>query len=215
MADSDSALHTLLQRLENGDETALGELFAVHRDRLWRMIHFRLDRRLCGRVDADDVLQEAYLDAAKRVQHFIRNPNMSFFVWLRQVAIQRMIDVHRRHLDAQMRDAKQEVPIHRGHPANATSASMASQLIGHLTSPSQRVLRAELLDQVEIALERMDAIDREVLALRHFEQLTNNEIAEVLGVTKAAASNRYVRALSRLRDVLAKVPGFFGEADGR
>ena len=205
----------LVERLRGGDRQALAELFSLYRTRLRRMVEFRMDRRLQGRVDASDVLQEAYIDAEQRVRHYLAKPEMSFFVWLRQVAIQRMIDVHRRHLDAQMRDAKQEVPIHRGNPANATSASMAAQLVGHLTSPSQRVLRAELLDQVEIALERMDAIDREVLALRHFEQLTNNEIAEVLGVTKAAASNRYVRALSRLRDVLAKVPGFFGEADGR
>ena len=120
----------LVQRLYDGDEEALGELFAVHRDRLWRMVHFRLDRRVCGRVDADDVLQEAYLDAAQRVRHYLNNDSLSFFVWLRQIVVQTMIDIHRQHLDAQMRDANREVSIHRGGYPQATSISMAARLLG-------------------------------------------------------------------------------------
>jgi RNA polymerase sigma-70 factor (ECF subfamily) len=204
----------LVARLRGGHEPALAELFSLYRERLKRMVEFRMDRRLQGRVDPSDVLQEAYLDARQRVCHYVDKPDMPIFVWLRQVALQRLVDVHRRHLAARMRDARQEVPIHRGDRSGATSASMAAQLVGHLTSPSQWAARAELIDQVENALGRMDPIDREVLALRHFEELTNNEIAEVLGITKAGASNRYVRALSRLKGVLAGVPGFFDEADG-
>lgn len=214
MSGDSSLSQSLIGRLKGGDGQALADLFSLHRERLKRVVEFRMDRRLQGRVDASDILQEAYLDAAQRVGHYVDKPGMSFFVWLRQVTMQRLIDVHRRHLKAKMRDAKQEVVMQGGDPSAATSALMAAQLVGHLTSPSQRALRAELMDHVEKALDGMEAIDREVLALRHFEELTNNEIAEVLGITKAAASNRYVRALARLRGVLAEVPGFFDEADG-
>jgi RNA polymerase sigma-70 factor (ECF subfamily) len=200
-------------RLRDGDEQALAELFSLHRERLRRMVEFRLDRRLQGRVDASDILQEAYIDALQRVHHYTEKLEMPPFVWLRQITTQRLIDVHRRHLDAQKRDARQEVSIHFGDLSAATSASFAAELVGHLASPSQLAIRAELLDQLEGALERMDPIDREVLAMRHFEELTNNEVAQVLGITKSAASNRYVRALGRLKAVLEGVRGFFDEED--
>ena len=211
MPDDSGLNEPLVARLASGDEEALAELFSLYRERLKRMVEFRMDRRLRGRLDASDVLQDAYIDALQRVRHYVDKPEMSFFVWLRQVTMQRLIDVYRFHLEAKTRDAKQEAVIRHGDLSAVTSASMAAQLVGSLTSPSQRVMRAELIGQVEKALDGMDAIDREVLALRHFEELTNNEIAEVLGITKAAASNRYVRALSRLRSVLLKVPGFFDE----
>lgn len=207
---NDDRAGDLLQRLQDGDESALGELFAIHRDRLWRMVNFRLDRRMAGRVDADDVLQEAYLDAAKRIPHFVRNPSMSFFVWLRQIVMQTMIDLHRQHLGAQMRDANREVSMHGRRRPDATSISIARQLLGHLTSPSQAMMRTEMAEQLEKALEGMEAIDREVLALRHFEELTNSEVAEVLGIQQKAASIRYVRAIARLKTTLEQIPGFLG-----
>lgn len=203
----------LVARVQDGDEQALAELFSMHRERLRRMVEFRMDRRLQGRVDASDIVQEAYIDAAQRVHHYTKKPEMSFFVWLRQITTQRLIDVHRRHLDAKMRDARQEVSIHRGDLAATTSASIAAELMGQLVSPSQLAMRAELLDQLEDALDTMDPIDREVLALRHFEELTNNEVAQVLDITKSAASNRYVRALGRLKSVLEEIPGFFDEGE--
>lgn len=215
MLDDVGLSDELASRLRDGDEQALAELFSVHRERLRRMVEFRLDRRLQGRVDASDILQEAYIDASQRVHHYAEKPEMSFFVWLRQITTQRLIDVHRRHLDAQKRDARQEVSIHFGNLGATTSASIAAELIGHLASPSQLAMRAELLDQMEDALESMDPMDREVLAMRHFEELTNNETAQVLGITKSAASNRYVRALSRLKAVLEGVPGFFDEEDDK
>ncbi len=197
----------LIDRLRAGDEGALAELFSAYRDRLKQIVLIRMDRRLRGRADASDVIQEAYLDARQRLRHYMAKPEMPFFVWLRQVTMQRLIDTHRHHLGVQMRDARQEISIHRGDPSVLSSASLAAQLVGQLTSPSQTVLRAELMDQVEVGLQQMDPIDREVLVLRHFEELTNNEIAEIHGITKAAASNRYVRALSRLRSILAEVLG--------
>jgi RNA polymerase sigma-70 factor (ECF subfamily) len=200
----------LIARLEAGDDHAFVELFSSYRARLKQMLEFRMDRRLRGREDASDVLQEVYIDAHQRMSHYLKRPELSFYIWLRQLTAQRLIDIHRRHLKAEMRDVKQEVSINRN--AGASSASMAMQLVAHLASPSQLAVRAEMLAQTEEALESMDAIDREVLALRHFEELRNSEVAEVLGLKEAAASNRYVRALSRLRDVLAKFPGFFDEA---
>jgi RNA polymerase sigma-70 factor (ECF subfamily) len=198
----------LLTRVRAGDDHAFVELFAHYRTRLRQLLEFRMDRRLRGRVDASDVLQEVYIDAHQRLHHYLKKPELSFYVWLRQLTTQRLIDIHRRHLMAEMRDVKQEVSINR-LGAGATSASMASLLAARLASPSQLVMQAEMIAQIEKALEQMDPIDREVLALRHFEELRNSEVAEVLGLKEAAASNRYVRALTRLRDALEEVPGFF------
>jgi RNA polymerase sigma-70 factor (ECF subfamily) len=206
---SESALNDqLLVRVREGDEEAFVQLFARHRARLKQLLEFRMDQRLRGREDASDVLQEVYLDAHQRLHHYLKKPELSFYVWLRQLTTQRLIDIHRRHLKAEMRDVKQEVPIHR-LASTTTSASMAHLLVARLASPSQLVMRAEMVAQVEKALEQMDPIDREVLALRHFEDLRNGEVAEVLGLKEAAASNRYVRALTRLREALEQVPGFF------
>ncbi len=199
---------SLWERLERGDQEALAELFSRHRDRLWRMVNFRLDRRLHGRVDADDVLQEAYLDALQRLPHYLQQKrNMSFFVWLRCIVSQTLVDIHRKHLGAKMRAADREVSLHNPL-SNTTSVSMAAQLLGHLTSPSHAAMRHELSRQLEEALEKMNPIDREILALRHFEELTNSEVAEVLGIQQKAASIRYVRAIRRLKDILKDLPEF-------
>lgn len=197
----------LIARLETGDAQVLVELFSQHRDRLKHMLNVQMDQRLRGREDASDILQEVYLDAHQRIRHYLKHPERSFYVWLRQLAMQRLIDIHRRHLLAEKRDIKQEVSINRRSMA-ASSASMAFQLATHLASPSQLAMRAEMVSQIETALESMDPIDREVLALRHFEEMRNSEVAEVLNIKEAAASNRYVRALSRLREVLKKLPDF-------
>jgi len=201
----------LLGRLKGGDHQALAELFSLHRERLWRTVHFRLDRRLRGRVDPDDVLQEAYLSAADRVEHFVGDSSKSLYVWLRLILSQTLTDVHRRHLGAQMRDAGREVSIQKGRFPQTTSTSLAIQLAGNLTSPSQAAMREEMSRGLEQVLEEMDAIDREVLALRHFEELTNSEVAEVLGIQQKAASIRYVRAVRRLKVVLSQLSGFEGD----
>ena len=196
----------LLRRLVEGDKQALAALLSAHRERLWQMISFRLDHRLLGRVDPDDVLQEAYLDAAERIQHFNHDHSGSFFIWLRMIVVQTIANVHRRHLDAQMRDAKREISIHAGKRATAESTSLALQLLGHLTSPSQVAMRAEAADQIQQVVSEMDPIDREVLTLRHFEQLTNTEVAEVLNIQKKAASIRYIRAIKKLKVKLTNMP---------
>jgi RNA polymerase sigma-70 factor, ECF subfamily len=206
MADDQNLV--LFQRALSGDETALAELFDGYRDRLRRMVRLRLDRRLSGRVDTSDVLQDAYLDVRKRIAEYARDPEaMPFHLWLRLVAGQRLTDIHRHHLGAQMRDAGQEVSLHRGPFPQADSVSLAAQLLGKLTSASQAAIRVEHKLIVQEALNGMDPIDREVLALRHFEHLSNDETAQVLGLSKSAASNRYVRALKRLKEILSSIPG--------
>lgn len=200
-----------LVRLRGGDRSALGDLFAHYRDRLWRAVHFRLDPRLAGRVDADDVVQEAYMAAEQRLDHYLQDTTRSFFIWLRLITVQTLIDVHRRHLGARIRDASLEVQLAGGQSPQVTTMSLAGRLLGSATSPSQAAMRAEVEEKIEEALASMDPIDREVLALRHFEELSNNEVSEVLGLQKSAASNRYVRALERLRKILAASPELFGD----
>jgi len=214
MPDTTHQHNEPLARLKRGDEQALAELFSEHRHRLWRIVHFRLDRRLYRRVDADDILQETYLRAAARVGQYVDKPDCyaSPFLWLRLIVSQTLIEVHRRHLGAQMRDADREVSIHARRCPQATSISLAAHLLGHLTSPSHAAARAEMSDKLQAAMEKMDPIDREVLALRHFEELTNAEAAEVLGIQHNAASMRYVRALARLKDILSEIPGFSDDA---
>ena len=198
----------LLRQALTGDETALATLFDAYRERLKRMIRLRLDRRLSGRVDTSDILQDAYLDIRRRIPEYAKDPvAMPFHLWLRLVAGQRLTDVHRYHLGSQMRNAGQEVSLHRGPFPQADSVSLAAQLLGKMTSASQAAIRVEHKLIVQEALNGMDSIDREVLALRHFEHLSNDETAQVLGLSKSAASNRYIRALKRLKEILSSIPG--------
>lgn len=195
-----------LEQLEKGGEQAVAELFSKYRDRFERMVAFRLDRRLYGRIDADDVLQEAYLEISRRIGDYLKDPYTSFFVWARQITWQTLLMAHRRHLGSQKRNAGLEVALHRRGAGDATSMSLAAHLVAHLTSPSQAAIREERYSQLREALQKMDEIDREVLALRHFEHLGNNEVAEVLGIQPKAASNRYVRALKRLQEIVTAMP---------
>jgi RNA polymerase sigma-70 factor, ECF subfamily len=203
--DTESGLLLLVRQ---GDPAALGELFSRHRDRLHRMVELRLDHRLQGRLDASDILQESYLEVARTISSYLRNPAIPFFLWLRLITGRKLQAINRRHLGAKIRDADREVSLHRGALPQASSVSLAAQLLGRFTTPSQAALRAELQLRVQEALNAMDPIDREVLSLRHFEQLTNGETAHVLGLSEAAASNRFVRALKRLKEILADIPGF-------
>jgi RNA polymerase sigma-70 factor (ECF subfamily) len=197
----------LLDRLRGNDARALGELFMLHRDRLWRMLYVRLDRRLSSRLAPDDVLQETFLDLARRIGEFLADPAVPFYVWLRALTVQRLQMIQRAHLGAQMRDVRQEVSLPQGGLAPASAESMAGQLVSHMTSPSQAAIRRELQDRLRAALDAMDPLDREVLALRHFEELGNNEVAVILGISKDAASKRHIRALVRLREILTDLGG--------
>ena len=209
--DSSVGIGELERGLRSGDTQALGELFSRERERLWRVIQFRLAEPLRGRLGPEDVLQEAYLAASQRLKHYADSPATSPFIWLRMIVNQTLIDLHRQHLGAQRRDAAREVSLDGGPYAQATSASVAIQLIGAFTSPSGAAARADMLKLVQTAIEQMDPMDREVLALRHFEELTNSEVAETLGIEQKAASIRYIRALRRLKGILAQMPELAGE----
>ena len=209
MTSEPSDVVELQRRIERGDEAALLDLFTRHRDRLKRMVKLRLDRRLQGRIDASDVLQEASIDVVRRAAEYMARPSMPAFLWLRWITGERLLSLHRRHLGSKVRDAGLEVSLHHGALPQATSVSLAAMLLGRLTSPTRAAQRAELQLRLQDALNAMDPVDREILTLRHFEDLNNNETAQVLGISKTAASNRYIRALKRLKDALAGMQGFF------
>jgi RNA polymerase sigma-70 factor (ECF subfamily) len=205
-------LAPLRDRVQAGDHHALGELFGRHRGRLLKMVQLRLDRRLRGRLDPEDVVQEAFLDAARRLGDYAADPRMPPFLWLRFLTIQRLQTLHRLHLGVQGRDASREVSILNGSLPAADSRSLAAQLLGRLTTPSRAAIRAEIQTKIQEALNAMDPVDREILALRHFEELNNGETAAVLGIQKAAASNRYVRALRRLREIRLPALGMLDDS---
>lgn len=193
------------QQLKDGDFSLFGQAFTRHRQRLWQIIHFRLSDQIRGRVDADDVLQDVFLDAEKRLTHFTDGDFPSLFLWLRLVASQTLSRVHRRHLATESRSMFREFSGGDGRLWGDTSLCLSQRFIAHLTSPSQAVEKVELIGEVKSALEGMNDVDREVVALRHFEELTNSEVATELNITPKAASIRYIRALERLRGVLEKL----------
>lgn len=202
--DSDKSL---VETLRQFGEQRLAEVLSANFERLLRIVDLRLDPRLAGRLDAADVVQEAFLAARERLPRYLREPRVPVFVWLRGVLLDALVDIHRRHLGAKMRDAGREVPLPQAVAPDATSVSLAACLIADLTSPSQAAIREETARKIEEVLEGMDPIDREVLILRHFEQLSNDEVAGVLGVKKAAASRRYTRAVIRFREVVEGISG--------
>lgn len=208
-------LGELVRRASGGDEPALAELFARNAHRLKRMIQLRLDRRLQGRVDPSDVLQEAYIDLAEKLPGYAAREGPPFFVWMRLVVGERLLRAHRHHLGTAARDAAREISIHKGGTPQASSASLAADLVGKLTSASKAVARGELQALLQDAINAMDEVDREVIALRHFEELSNDEVAAILGLTKAAASKRYVRAMVRLKQAVGEVPGLADPSNAR
>lgn len=201
----------LLRRAAAGDAAARDDLFSRYHKRLQRMIRLRLNRRLQGRVDSEDILQDAYLEAAKRLRDYLVDRPLPFYLWLRHIVGQKLIDAHRHHLGTQMRDAAQEVSLHRRHLPEADSFSLAAQLLGRLTTPSQAAIKAETRIHVQDALNGMSSIDREILTLRHFEHLKNVEVSRILGIDESTASTRYLRALKRLKDELGNIPGLFSK----
>ena len=194
----------LLCRARAGDPRALAALFDHYRRRLRHMVRLRLDHRLAGRLDASDVLQEAYLEADRRFAEYLRDPSIPVFLWLRLVTGQKLTDLHRRHLGAEMRDASREVPLPHGEwPAEPTA--MARALIDRSPQPGEAAIQAEWKRRLHEVLASLPLRDRRVLELRHFEQLTSVEAAGVLGIHERAASKRYLRALQRLRTALRRL----------
>jgi RNA polymerase sigma-70 factor (ECF subfamily) len=197
--DDEDDTQELLARARGGEQAALEALFARHRERLRYGIALRLDRRLAARVDVSDVLQETYLEAARRLPQYLARPEMPFPLWLRWLARERVQVLHRRHLGAERRAV--------GHEAGPLPVDSSAQLVGGLVgagpTPSQAVAAAEAAERLRLALQGLNEGERDVLLWRHFEQLSNREIAQLLGIGEAVANKRYIRALQRLRSLLA------------
>jgi len=184
----------------------LADLFTQHRNRLRSMVQLRIDRRLRARVDPSDILQEAFLEASERLDEYVRDRPMPVFIWLRWLTARKLVDFHR-HLGVGKRSPAREVSLERGWGPPSQTWAMAERLLGHELSPRQAAMQAEAKARIEEALERMDEVEREVLALRHFERLSSREAAEVLGIRHDAARKRYLRAVEKLREILVEMPG--------
>lgn len=178
MSESKSGTSHLIERARSGDREAFGALTVRYRPRLQRLVALRLDRRLQGRVGASDVIQEGFADAAARLEEYVGNPAMPFYLWLRFLVGQRLAEQHRRRLGAQARDAAREISIYRSAMPATTTAALAAQLLGKQTSPSHAAIRAERKLRLQEALNCLDPVDREILALRHYEQLSNGVSAQ-------------------------------------
>jgi RNA polymerase sigma-70 factor (ECF subfamily) len=187
------------------DRARLEEWLSVHREQLRAMVALRVDHRLGGRIDPSDVVQEAFLEAAQRYPEYCRNPNLSPYVWLRFLTMQRLLILHRRHAQSQNRDAAREVRL--DDVLDVSVDGLARYFADSGTSPSGRAARADEVARLQQALGTLEPIDREILALRHFEQLTNREAADVLGIRPGTASQRYFRAVDRLREILTPDEG--------
>ena len=199
----------IIEQLKTNREEALADLFALVRERLKRIVEFRLDYRLGGRVSQSDVVQDIYVRAAKRIDSFLEKSDMPFFVWLRLEANQRLTEIHRFHFGADKRDVRREVKLNK--PANndgGTSMQLAAHIVAQMTSASKLFQKAQQIEALEKTLGEMNDLDREVIALRHFEELSNTETAQVLNITQAAASKRYLRALTRLKEIMQQHSAF-------
>jgi RNA polymerase sigma-70 factor (ECF subfamily) len=192
----------VVERVRSGDPEAAGDALVRHRARLKRMVEARLDRRVVGRVDPSDVLQDGFVDAVVKFPSYVADPKLPLFLWLRLIVGERLAKVHRKHLGARVRDARREVSLYSRPMPTASSAALAAHLYGRLTSPSNAAIRAERLLRLQEALNSLDPMDREIICLRHFEELTAAEAAQVLDIREAAAAKRYIRALRRLKEGL-------------
>lgn len=185
-----------------GDNAAVDQLLDQHRAPLRRLIEARLDPAIAPRVDASDVVQNVLLDASRRISEFLRDNKMPFHLWLRQLAKDRMIDAYRQHHAAECRSVKREERIDRASPSGLSSYALAARLCDPELTPAAALIRQELQQRMQSVLDRLEETDRELLIMRHVEQLSNSDIALTLGITPPAAGMRYLRILRRLREEL-------------
>lgn len=210
-AVNSSETNRLLRRASDQCPQGLPELFAHYQERLRRMVRLRLDWRLRPRFDSTTVLNEVYAEAARRFGEYAADPSVKFYLWLRQLAGQTIQALHRKCLGPQVWNAGQEVSLYRGALPQATSVSLAAHLLGQRNAASQAAAKTDLQVRLQEALNSMEPMDREILALRHLEELNNEEAATALGIDPAEASIKFVRALKRLKEMLKTIPGFFDQ----
>lgn len=183
----------------------LNKLLTGNRDRLLRMVRLRIDSRLTGRVDESDVIQEAYAEAASRYDEYCSERKCGSFVWLRFLTLQKLAQIHRHHVNVQARSVRREINPQK-HAPPASSAILAAEFLGKAETPVEALMLAEMKRKISEALDRLKESDREILAMRHFEQMENHEVAETLDISKESAYKRYVRALKRLKSELGELP---------
>jgi len=200
----------LLRRVAEAEPGAAEQLWETYRAPLRRMIDLRLDHALGRRLDASDVVQDVLIKASQRLGDYLRNPTMPFHLWLRQMAQDQMIDEHRRHRGAARRSLDRERPMAAASYLDRSSLDLAAQLRDPELTPAAAALRGELERRFQAALKQLDDVDREIILLRHFEQLSNGEAAHALGLSEAAAGMRHLRALRRLRAILGEAPSLGG-----
>jgi RNA polymerase sigma-70 factor (ECF subfamily) len=200
----------LLDDARSGDAAAVDRLLGEFREPLRQVIHLRLDPVLGRRVDASDIVQDVLLEANQRLTDYLKNPAMPFHLWLRHLAQDRIIDTHRRHRQAQRRSIDKEQPIQRPAWADQSSVQLVAQLVDAEQTPASAAIHQELQRRLNEALAQLNEDDQEIILMRHHEQLSNQDVAAALGLSEAAASMRYLRALRKLRTVL--VPDAEGES---
>jgi RNA polymerase sigma-70 factor, ECF subfamily len=197
MIDESPNTSNMLLRYRNGEQEMLGAVFSHYRSRLRKMVQLRMDVRVAGRIDPSDVLQEVYLDVHKQIDAYLCDPKVSLHIWLRGLTWQRLLKIQRQHLGTQARDVRREVSLPAG-----SSARLAQQLLGSPPSASKNLLKKELQLRVQAAIAQLKDVDREIILLRDFENVSNQEAAKILGLSESAGTMRYVRALERLKQIL-------------
>jgi RNA polymerase sigma-70 factor (ECF subfamily) len=196
----------LLSQARAGQSAAISDLLDRHRDALRRMVALRMDRALQQRVDASDIVQDALIEANRRLPEYLKDPQLPFRLWLHQIARDRLIDAHRRHRVAARRSLDREQPLAARATLDHSTMDLAAQLCDRELTPAAAATRHELERRFQLALEELEENDREVILLRHFEQLSNQETAQALGLSEPAAGMRYLRAVRRLRALLQDPP---------
>lgn len=206
-ASNSSSTNRLLQRLRAGtDSGTIGELFGRHRERLRKMVRLRLDWRLRGRISSASIVDQVLREVGSQLTEFAASSDQSFFLWLRELTGRRLDAIHKQHLGPLHDDA--EIRLYRGALPEVSAGSMAAQLMGDRAA-NQSAARAEMLQTLQAALNALDPLDREILALRNFEEMSSDETAAILGMNKTAAIIRYLQAAKHLNEILASIPGFF------
>ena len=193
---------SLLARRKEGDQTAWNALLLRHRSAVQRLVYMRLDNRIRQRVGVSDVVQDVMIEANRRIDRYLQNPGIDFHLWLRQIAKDRIIDAHRRHRTTAKRSVDRERRLFQGGGANHSTMNLENQLRDDDLTPAALATRHEMASRMEEALLKLNELDRDIIIMRHYEQLTNDEISKALDLKPAAASMRYLRALRKLRNQL-------------
>jgi RNA polymerase sigma-70 factor (ECF subfamily) len=192
----------LLGEAREGDAEAVNKLIERHQDAILRLVRMRLDRRIQPRVGVSDVVQDVFIEANRRLQKYLQDPVMPFHLWLRQIAKDRIIDAHRRHRVSAKRSVDREQPAHLPADMDHSSMALANQLVDGEVTPMAAATQRELAARVEQTIAELPEQDRDIVLMRHYEFLSNQEVAEALGLSQPAASMRYLRAIRRMRDLL-------------